>query len=66
MFADDLAAVIAGNIWSKFRNQCLDLERKLKIFIDNLECYAILAVQPVNSSKTEALWSARAIGSPKY
>ena len=58
MFADDLAAAIAGNIGSKFRNQCLELERKLKVFIDNLEYYAILTVQPVNFSKTEALWSA--------
>ena len=66
MFADDLAAVIAGNIGSKFRNQCLDLERKLKIFFDNLEYYTILTVQPVNFSKTEALWSARAIGPPKF
>ena len=47
MFVDDLAAVIADNIRSKFRNQCLDLERKLKIFIDNLEYYAILTVQSV-------------------
>ena len=55
MLTDDLAAVIVGNIGSKFRNQCLDLERKLKIFIDNLEYYAILTVQLVNFSKTEAL-----------
>ena len=66
MFADDLAAVVTSNIGGKFRNQCLDLERKLKIFIDNLEYYAILTVQPVNFSKTEALWSARAIGPPKF
>ena len=66
MFADDLAAVIAGSIGNKYSSQCLDLERKLRIFFDNLESYAILSVQPVNLSKTVALWSARAIGPPKF
>ena len=66
MFADDLATVVAGNIGSKFTKQCLDLERKRKIFIDNLEYYAILSVQRVNFGKTEAVWSARAIGPPKF
>jgi hypothetical protein len=55
MFADDLAAVLAGNIGDKYTSQCLDLERKLKIFLDNLEHYAVLSVQPVNLSKTKAL-----------
>ena len=66
MFADDLATVIAGNIGSQFTKQCFDLKRKLKIFIDNLEYFAILSVQRINFSKTEAVWSARAIGPPKF
>ncbi|CAF4285571.1 unnamed protein product [Rotaria magnacalcarata] len=65
-FADDLAAVLAGSIGMKFTAQCLDLERKLKLFFEQLEIYAILSVQPINFSKTEAIWSARAIGGPKF
>ena len=64
-FADDLAAIVAGSIGSKFTRQCLDLERKLRVFFDNLEFYATLTAQPINFSKTKALWSARAIGPPK-
>ena len=64
-FADDLAAVIAGSIGMKFSSQCLDLERKLQLFFENLEYYSNLTIQPINYSKTEAVWSARAIGSPQ-
>jgi hypothetical protein len=49
----------------KFTSQCLDLEKKLKLFFVNLEYYTILTAQPINYAKTEGLWSARAIGSPK-
>ncbi|UJR07404.1 hypothetical protein I4U23_011690 [Adineta vaga] len=65
-FADDLAAILAGSIGIKYTLQCLDLERKLKVFLENLEYYSILTAQPINFSKTEGLWSARAIGAPKF
>ena len=61
-FADDLAAVIAGSIGMK---QCLDLERKLQVFFENLEYCSNLTIQPINCSKTEALWSARTTRSPQ-
>ncbi|CAF4592906.1 unnamed protein product [Rotaria socialis] len=66
MFADDLAAVVSGRIGEKYNIQCLDLERKLKSVIDALEFYSILSVQPINYEKTVGLWSARAIGTPKF
>lgn len=65
-FADDLAAILAGNIGKKFTDQCLDLEQKLTVFFTRLEYYAALTLQPINYQKTEALWSARAIGAPKF
>ncbi|CAF1319634.1 unnamed protein product [Rotaria magnacalcarata] len=65
-FADDLAAILAGNIGSKFTSQCIDLERKLKLFLENLEFYSILTSQPINYNKAEGLRSARAIGAPKF
>ncbi|CAF1186080.1 unnamed protein product [Adineta ricciae] len=66
MFADDLAAVLAGSIGMKYSNQCLDLEKKLKLFFDDLEFYSILSVQPLNYNKTQAIFSARAVGNPKF
>lgn len=66
MFADDLAAVVGGRIGDKYSQQCLDLECRLKSFTDALEFYATLSVQPINYEKTECLWSARAIGNPKF
>jgi len=65
-FADDLVAILAGSIGMKFTAQCLDLERKLQLFFENLELYSILTSQPINYAKTEGLWSARAIGPPKF
>ena len=47
-FADDLAAVIAGQIGIRFTDQCIDLERRLHSFCEQLELYSILAVQPIN------------------
>ena len=35
-FADDLAAVLAASIGMKYSTQCLDLEKKLNLFFDNL------------------------------
>ena len=64
-FADDLAAIIAGSRGMNFTSQCLDLEKKLQLFFENLEYYSNLTIQPINYSKTEAVWSARAMGSPK-
>ena len=60
-FADDLAAVLAGRMGIRYTDQCLDLERRLHTFIDQLELYAVLAVQPINYPKTKGMFSARAI-----
>jgi hypothetical protein len=65
-FADDLACVLGGRLGVKYSLQCLDLERKLKKFFEYLEYYSILSLQPINYDKTEALWTARAIGNPKF
>ena len=65
-FADDLAAIVSGQIGKRFTDQCLDLEKRLKLFLNQLEYYSPLSVQPINFSKTEALFSARAIGLPKF
>jgi hypothetical protein len=64
--AEDLAAVLAGSIGMKYTSQCLDLENKPELFFNNLEYYSTLTAQPINYAKTEGLWSARAIGSPKF
>ncbi|CAF1614345.1 unnamed protein product [Didymodactylos carnosus] len=56
-FADDLAAVIAGRIGIRFTDQCIDLERRLHRFFEYFKFYAILAVQPINYSKTKAMFS---------
>ena len=63
-FADDLAAVMAGQIGIRFTDQCIELERRLHTFFEKLEFYSILAAQPINYSKTEAMFSARAINYP--
>lgn len=63
-FADDLAAVLAGQIGIRYADQCIDLERRLSVLFEHLEYYAILSVQPINYSKTQAMWSARAVGYP--
>ncbi|CAM4829733.1 unnamed protein product [Rotaria magnacalcarata] len=63
-FSDDLATVLAGQIGIRFTDQCIDLERRLQSFLDQLEFYSILSVQPINYAKTQAMFSARAIGCP--
>jgi hypothetical protein len=63
-FADDLAAVLAGQIGIRYTDQCIDLERRLQSLLDQLEFYSILAVQPINYSKTQVMFSACAIGYP--
>jgi len=67
MCANNLAAVLADRIGDKYTNQCLNFECELKIFLDNLEHYSkVLYVRLLNLAKTEALWSTRAIGLPKF
>ena len=63
-FADDLAAVIAGQMGLKFSDQCLDLEKRLREFFTQLEFYSILACQPINYAKTQTMFSARAVRYP--
>ena len=63
-FADDLAAVLAGQIGVRLTTQCIDLERRLQFCTKKLEYYSILAVQPINYSKTQVMFSARAVGYP--
>ncbi|CAF4319522.1 unnamed protein product, partial [Rotaria magnacalcarata] len=63
-FADDLAAIMAGGIGLKYSLQCLELEKKLSSFFEDLEYYCTLTAQPINYNKTQALFSARAIGYP--
>lgn len=64
-FADDVAAVLAGQLGVCYTEQCLDLEKRIKSFLDSLEFYACLADQPLNRTKTEAMFSTRAIMRPK-
>lgn len=51
LFADDVAATIAGQMGLKYTTQCIDLERRLAKFFADLEYYSILAVQPINWTK---------------
>jgi hypothetical protein len=60
LFADDLAAIVSSQIGVEFTTQCLDLEKRLKSFSEQLEYYCLLTVQPINYNKTEGLWSTRA------
>ncbi|CAF4468776.1 unnamed protein product, partial [Didymodactylos carnosus] len=64
LFADDLAAVLAGQIGIKFRLQCIDVERRLKSCFKELEYYSQLTVQPLNYVKTKCMYTARAINYP--
>ena len=66
LFADDVAAVLAGNISTRYTEQCIELEKQTKKFIDRLELYSLISDQPLNYSKTEAMFSARAISFPKF
>ena len=63
-FADDVAAVVAGKIGEQFTVQCMDLERRLNKLFEHLEFYAILSVQPINFSKTVAMFSALSVNYP--
>lgn len=57
-FADDLAAVLSVQIGIRFTDQCIDLEHRLQIFLNNLEAYSILVVQSINYAKTQAMFTA--------
>ncbi|CAF4217699.1 unnamed protein product [Rotaria socialis] len=65
-FADDLAGILAGQLGIKYSSQCLDLEKRIKTFLDCLEYYSCLTDQPINLNKTEAMFTARAIGLPSF
>ncbi|CAF4733978.1 unnamed protein product [Rotaria socialis] len=65
-FADDVAAIFSGQLEVRYTSQCIDLERRVESFLDSLEYYSCLADQHLNRTKTEAMFSARAIGSPKF
>ncbi|CAF1461181.1 unnamed protein product [Adineta steineri] len=66
LFADDLAALVAGQIGLKFSIQCTDREKRLKLFCDQLEYYCLLTLPPINYNKTETLWTRRATFSPQF
>ncbi|CAF3173490.1 unnamed protein product [Rotaria socialis] len=65
-FADDLAEIMAGQLGINYSSQCLDLEKRIKVFLDNLDYYSCLSDQPINFNKTKAMFSARAIGHRKF
>ena len=65
-FADDVAAVLSGQLGVRYTDQCIDLEKRIKSFLDSLDYYSCLADQPLNRTKTKAMFSARAIGSPNF
>ena len=65
-FADNLAGIMAGQIGIKYSSQCLDSEKRIKMFLDSLEYYFCLTDQPINFNKTEAMFSSRAIGHPNF
>ena len=57
---------MADQIGIKYSSQCLDLEKRIKVFLDSLEYYSCLTDHPVNFNKTEAMLSLRAIGHPNF
>ena len=65
-FADDLAGIVAGQMGVKYTKQCLDLQKRVGNFLKDLDYYSCLTDQPINTDKTETLFSARAVGGPKF
>ena len=65
-FADDIAAVLSGQLGVRYTDQCIDLEKRIKPFLDSLDYYSCLADQPLNRTKIKAMFSARAKGSPSF
>ncbi|CAF2097413.1 unnamed protein product [Rotaria magnacalcarata] len=64
LFADGVAATIAGQMGIKYTDPCIDLEKRLASFFNHLEYYSVLSVQPINYKKTHAMWTARAVSYP--
>ncbi|CAF1296287.1 unnamed protein product [Rotaria sordida] len=56
-FADDLAGIMADQLGIKYSSQCLDLEKRAKVFLGQLEYYSGLTDQPINFNKTEAMFT---------
>ena len=65
-FADAVAAILADQLDLRYTDQCIDLEKRIKSFLHSLDYYSCLADQPLNTTKTEAMFSARAIGPSKF
>jgi len=55
LFADDVAATIAGQMAIQYSKQCMDLEKRLATFFDDLEYYSALAFQPIKYNNTQAM-----------
>lgn len=66
MFADEIAVILAGQLGLRYSEQCLDLAKRVNKFLDYLEYYSVLADQPLDYLKTEAMFSSRATGHPKF
>ena len=66
MFADDIAVILTGQLGLRYSEQCIDLEKRVTKFLESIEYCSVLADQPLNYSKTEAMFSSRAIGNPKF
>ena len=64
-FADDLGAIIAGQMGARYTDQCIGLE-KMGLFLEELTLYTALSIQAINHSKTVAMFSSRAIGRLKF
>ena len=65
-FADDFAAIISGQMEINYTEQCLDLQKFIGGFLRDLEYYSCLTDQPINTEKTDSMFSARAVGGPKF
>lgn len=66
LFADDLGALISGQLGIRYTDQCIDLERKIGLFSKELSLYSVLSIQTINVNKTVAMFSSRAIGRPRF
>ncbi|CAF1394723.1 unnamed protein product [Adineta steineri] len=64
--ANGLAGIVVGQLGIKYSSQSLDFEKRLKVFLNHLEYYSCLTDQPINTNKTEALFNASVIRSPKF
>ena len=65
-FTDDVAAIFSDQLDLRYTDQCIDLEKLSKLFLDSLDYYSCLAHQPLKRAKTEAMFSARAVESQKF